>query len=493
MKVLLVYPRCPDTFWSFRHALKFISKRASFPPLGLLTVAAMLPETWEKKLVDMNVAALTEADLRWADCVFISAMVVQKESAIDVVRRAKRLGKRVVAGGPLVTTGYDGFEDVDHLVLNEAEATLAPFLDDLEHGRARRVYTSEEWPDIEKTPPPLWNLISMKRYATMSIQYSRGCPFDCEFCDIVGLNGHRPRTKTSAQILGELELLHSLGWRGGVFFVDDNFIGNKKRLKADTLPALTDWMIEKRYPFHFLTEASLNISDDDALMQSMVRAGFRTVFIGIETPHEESLAECGKHQNKNRDLVACVKTIQDAGLEVQGGFIVGFDHDPPSIFERQIRFIQKSGIVTAMVGLLNAPRGTRLYHRLKNEERLLEDASGDNTDCSLNFVPKMKTETLLSGYKKIVRTIYSPRQYYKRVMTFLKQYKPRPLKKKSSFEFCYFRAFVKSIWVLGIKGKERLYYWKLLSWTLVMHPRFFSLAVSYAIYGFHFRKITETR
>jgi radical SAM superfamily enzyme YgiQ (UPF0313 family) len=493
MKVLLVYPRCPDTFWSFRHALKFISKRASFPPLGLLTVAAMLPETWEKKLVDMNVAVLTEADLRWADCVFISAMVVQKESAIDVVRRAKRLGKRVVAGGPLVTTGYDGFEDVDHLVLNEAEATLAPFLDDLEHGRARRVYTSEEWPDIEKTPPPLWNLISMRRYATMSIQYSRGCPFDCEFCDIVGLNGHRPRTKTSAQILGELELLHSLGWRGGVFFVDDNFIGNKKRLKADTLPALTDWMIEKRYPFHFLTEASLNISDDDALMQSMVRAGFRTVFIGIETPHEESLAECGKHQNKNRDLVACVKTIQDAGLEVQGGFIVGFDHDPPSIFERQIRFIQKSGIVTAMVGLLNAPRGTRLYHRLKNEERLLEDASGDNTDCSLNFVPKMKTETLLSGYKKIVRTIYSPRQYYKRVMTFLKQYKPRPLKKKSSFEFCYFRAFVKSIWVLGIKGKERLYYWKLLSWTLVMHPRFFSLAVSYAIYGFHFRKITETR
>jgi radical SAM superfamily enzyme YgiQ (UPF0313 family) len=493
MKVLLVYPRCPDTFWSFRHALKFISKRASFPPLGLLTVAAMLPETWEKKLVDMNVAVLTEADLRWADCVFISAMVVQKESAIDVVRRAKRLGKRVVAGGPLVTTGYDGFEDVDHLVLNEAEATLAPFLDDLEHGRARRVYTSEEWPDIEKTPPPLWNLISMRRYATMSIQYSRGCPFDCEFCDIVGLNGHRPRTKTSAQILGELELLHSLGWRGGVFFVDDNFIGNKKRLKADTLPALTDWMIEKRYPFHFLTEASLNISDDDALMQSMVRAGFRTVFIGIETPHEESLAECGKHQNKNRDLVACVKTIQDAGLEVQGGFIVGFDHDPPSIFERQIRFIQKSGIVTAMVGLLNAPRGTRLYRRLKNEERLLEDASGDNTDCSLNFVPKMKTETLLSGYKKIVRTIYSPRQYYKRVMTFLKQYKPRPLKKKSSFEFCYFRAFVKSIWVLGIKGKERLYYWKLLSWTLVMHPRFFSLAVSYAIYGFHFRKITETR
>jgi radical SAM superfamily enzyme YgiQ (UPF0313 family) len=493
VKVLLVYPRCPDTFWSFRHALKFISKRASFPPLGLLTVAAMLPETWEKRLVDINVAALTEADLRWADYVFISAMVVQKESAIDVVRRAKRLGKKVVVGGPLVTTGYNGFEDVDHLVLNEAEATLAPFLEDLEHGRARRVYTSEEWPDIEKTPPPLWNLINLKRYATMSIQYSRGCPFDCEFCDIIGLNGHRPRTKSSAQILGELELLHSLGWRGGVFFVDDNFIGNKKRLKADTLPALTDWMIEKRYPFHFLTEASLNISDDRALMQSMVRAGFKTVFIGIETPHEESLAECGKHQNKNRDLVACVRTIQDAGLEVQGGFIVGFDHDPPSIFERQIRFIQKSGIVTAMVGLLNAPRGTRLYHRLEKEDRLLEDASGDNTDCSLNFVPKMKAETLLNGYRKIVRSIYSPKQYYKRVMTFLKQYKPRPLKKKSSFEFCYYRAFLKSIWVLGIKGKERLYYWKLLSWTLLTRPRFFSLAVSYAIYGFHFRKITETR
>lgn len=491
MKVLLVYPRCPDTFWSFRHALKFISKKASFPPLGLLTVAAMLPEEWEKKLADMNVSALTEDDLKWADCVFVGAMVVQKKSALDVVGRAKRLGKRVVAGGPLFTADHQGFEGVDHFVLNEAENTLPPFLDDLDKGRARPIYTSQEWPDIKRTPPPLWNLIDMKRYATMSIQYSRGCPFDCEFCDVVGLNGHRPRTKTSEQILEELELLYTQGWRGGVFFVDDNFIGNKKRLKEEILPSLIEWMIRRRYPFHFLTEASLNISDDEELIRGMVRAGFRTVFIGIETPHEESLAECSKHQNKNRDLVACVHKIQDAGLEVQGGFIVGFDHDPPSIFDRQINFIQKSGIVTAMVGLLTAQRGTRLYRRLKNEDRLLHDTSGDNTDCSLNFIPKMRTETLISGYRKILRTIYSPKHYYKRVMTFLKEYKPRPLKKKTVLEFCYFKAFLKSIWVLGIKGKERLYYWKLLSWTLLRHPRSFSLAVSFSIYGFHFRKIMQ--
>jgi radical SAM superfamily enzyme YgiQ (UPF0313 family) len=489
MKILLVYPKYPDTFWSFKHALKFISKKASLPPLGLLTVAAMLPQEWEKKLIDMNVSPLIEDDLRWPDYVFISAMVVQKNSAWEVIKRCKRQGARVVAGGPLFTTGYDGFEGIDHLVLNEAESTLPAFLEDLRNGRPRRIYTSQEWPDIKKTPCPQWSLINIKSYATLSIQYSRGCPFDCEFCDIVNLNGRRPRTKSPIQILKELEELYMQGWRGGVFFVDDNFIGNKKKLKLEILPFLIDWMKQKKYPFHFLTEASINLSDDEELIQLMVKAGFRRVFIGIETPNEESLAECNKYQNKNRDLIACVKKIQDAGLEVQGGFIVGFDNDPPSIFERQIRFIQKSGIVTAMVGLLNAPRGTRLYHRLKKENRLLNDTSGDNTDCSLNFIPKMNIETLITGYKDILKTIYSPKHYYRRVITFLKGYKPRPLKRKTSFEFSYFKAFLKSIWILGLRGKERLYYWRLISWTLVRHPRFFSTAISFAIYGFHFRKV----
>ena len=491
MKILLIYPKYPDTFWSFKHALKFISKKASFPPLGILTVASMLPKEWEKKLVDMNVSVLNEDDLKWADYVFISAMVVQRKSAQEVIRRCKELGIRIVAGGPLFTTGYEEFEDIDHFVLNEAESTLPYFLDDLENGRAQHIYASKEWPDIKKTPPPQWELINMKKYVTMSIQYSRGCPFNCEFCDIIVLNGHKPRTKGKDQILGELEILYSRGWRGGVFFVDDNFISNRKRLKMEILPFLIDWMRQKKYPFFFLTEASINLSDDEELMQLMVKAGFRRVFIGIETPNEESRTECNKYLNKNRDLIACVKKIQDNGFEVQGGFIVGFDNDPPSIFERQIRFIQKSGIVTAMVGLLNAPRGTRLYHRLKKEDRLLNDPSGDNTDFSLNFTPKMNREILINGYKKIVNTIYSPKHYYKRVITFLKEYKPKALKKKIHFKFCYFKAFLKSIWFLGIKGKERLHYWKLISWTLVRRPRYFHLAISLAIYGFHFRKIVE--
>jgi len=492
MKVLLVYPKYPDTFWSFKHALKFISKKASFPPLGLLTVAAMLPKEWERRLIDMNVSVLTEDDLKWADYVFISAMIVQKKSVWEVIRRCKNLGVRVIAGGPLFTTGYAEFEDIDHFVLNEAESTLPSFLDDLKNGCAQHIYTSKERPDIRETPPPQWDLINMKKYASMSIQYSRGCPYNCEFCDIIILNGHKPRTKSKDQILEELEALYTQGWKGGVFFVDDNFIGNKKRLKTELLPCLIDWMREKKYPFYFSTEASINLADDEELMQLMVKAGFNRVFIGIETPNEESLTECNKYLNKNRDLIACVKKIQDNGFEVQGGFIVGFDNDPPSIFERQISFIQKSGIVTAMVGLLNAPRGTRLYHRLKKEDRLLNDLSGDNTDFSINFIPKMNIEALINGYKKILNTIYSPKHYYKRVITFLKAYKPKPLKGKIHFNFHNLRAFFKSIWFLGIKGKERFHYWKLISWTLVRRPRFFRLAITLAIYGFHFRKIMGT-
>jgi radical SAM superfamily enzyme YgiQ (UPF0313 family) len=488
MKILLIYPKYPDTFWSFKHALKFISKKASFPPLGLLTVASMLPKEWEKKLIDMNVSALTEEDLERADYVFISAMAVQKTSGMEVIRRCKKLGIKVVAGGPLFTAGYEEFEDIDHFVLNEAESTLPSFLDDLKNGCARHVYTSEEWPDLGKTPRPQWDLINMKKYASMCIQYSRGCPFNCEFCDIIVLNGHKPRTKSKDQMLGELDVLYAQGWRGGVFFVDDNFIGDKKRLKTEILPALIDWMKQKKYPFSFFTEVSINLCDDEKLMQLMVKAGFKRVFIGIETPNEDSLTECNKQPNKNRNLMACVKKIQNIGLEVQGGFIVGFDNDPFSIFESQIGFIQKSGIVTAMVGLLNAPRGTRLYQRLKKEKRLLDDPSGDNTDFSLNFIPKMNVELLMNGYKKILNTIYSPKDYYKRVITFFKEYKPKQLRKKAHFKFCDFKAFFQSIWFLGIKGKERLHYWKLISWTLIRRPQFLGLAISFAIYGFHFRK-----
>jgi radical SAM superfamily enzyme YgiQ (UPF0313 family) len=488
MKILLIYPETPDTFWSFKYALKFISKKASYPPLGLVTVAAILPQEWEKKLVDMNVSALRDKDLKWADYAFISAMQVQRDSVKRVIDRCKGLGVKVVAGGPLFTSGYGDFEGIDHFVLNEAETTLSPFLEDLKKGQAKPIYTSNQWADIKKTPIPLWELIEMKKYVSMNIQYSRGCPFNCEFCDIPVLYGHRARTKDKEQVLGEIESLYSQGWRGGVFFVDDNFTVNKRKLKREILPAIIEWTGKRRHPFVFSTEASLDISDDEELMQLMAQAQFERVFVGIETPNEESLAECGKSQNRNRDLIASVRKIQKFGLEVQGGFILGFDNDPPAIFERLSGFIQESGIVTAMVGLLNAPRGTRLYQRLVKEGRLLKDISGDNTDLSLNFIPKMNRKTLIEGYKKVLQTIYSPKPYYERIRMFLKKYKPRR-KKRPQFHFNHFGALFKSTLFLGLREKGRVYYWKLFFWSLFRRPRLFPLAVTFAIHGFHFRKI----
>jgi len=448
----------------------------------------MLPEEWEKKLVDMSVQALDDEDIKWANYVFISAMSIQKESVKKVIAKCKKNGVKIVAGGPLFTTGYQDFKDVDYLVLNEAEITLPGFIKDLKEGKPKHIYASEEWADIEKTPIPLWDLIDMKKYASMGIQFSRGCPFNCDFCDVTFLFGHKMRIKSTEQILRELESLYSHGWRGGILIVDDNFIGNKNRLKKEILPAVIEWMEERKYPFSFDTQASINLSDDEELMDLMVRAGFDTVFVGIESPNEESLEECGKIQNKNRDLLACVKKIQRFGLQVQGGFILGFDSDPPSIFERLITFIQKSGIVTAMVGLLNAPRGTRLYKRLAKENRLLKDISGDNTDFSINFIPKMDYETLISEYKRVLYTIYSPEYYYKRILTFLRNYKPSR-KKRFQLRLWHLKAFFKSIWILGVKEKGRIYYWKLLFWSLFRRPKLFPLAVTFAVYGFHFRKI----
>ncbi|NCO82823.1 MAG: B12-binding domain-containing radical SAM protein [Nitrospirae bacterium CG_4_10_14_3_um_filter_44_29] len=493
MKILLVYPKYPDTFWGFKYALKFISKKASFPPLGLLTMAAMLPAEWEKRLVDINVNPLKDQDLLWADYVFISAMSIQKESVKTVISRCKALGVKIVAGGPLFTSIPEEFEgDVDHLVLNEAEITLPPFLDDLKNGRLKHLYTSGQRADMRDTPLPLWELANFKKYASMNIQYSRGCPFDCEFCNITALYGRVPRTKEKEQVVAELENLYLRGWKGSLFFVDDNFIGNKAKLKKEILPAIIEWMEKRNHPFTLFTEVSINLSDDEELIHMMVQAGFDTVFIGIETPNEESLAECGKLQNKNRDLIACVKKIQRSGLEVQAGFIVGFDKDPASIFEQLIVFIQKSGIATAMVGLLNAPRGTKLYHRLKKEGRLLSAISGDNTDFSINFKSKMNHEALISGYRKVVHTIYSPKHYYARVKKFLKEYKPTQAK-TFHFKFSRLEAGFKSIFRLGIIGRERIYYWKLFFWSLFHRPRLFPLAITLAIYGFHFRKIFKHR
>lgn len=490
MKILLVYPHYPDTFWSFRHALKFIDRKASFPPLGLLTVAALLPAEWDLRVVDMNAAPLTDAELARADFVFLSAMTVQRESAREVLARCRRLGVKSVAGGPLFTACHQDFPEVDHLLLGEAELTLPPFLEELRQGAPRRSYRHEKRADLSCTPIPRWDLIEPRHYAAMNIQYSRGCPFDCEFCDITALFGRQPRTKEVPQVIAELESLYRRGWRGAVFFVDDNFIGDRVKLKGRLLPALAQWMEGKGHPFYFYTEASIDLADDGELIQQMVRAGFREVFIGIETPDEAGLSESGKVQNKHRDLLDSVKRIQRGGLQVHGGFIVGFDSDAPNIFDSQIRFIQQSGIATAMVGVLTALRGTRLYRRLDREGRILGDATGNNTAIALNFIPRMEAGTLIDGYLAILDAIYLPRNYYRRVMRQLAEYRPQyPM--AFHYQRGYAGALFKSMLRLGVLGRERFYYWRLFFWSLIRKPRLFPLAITYAVYGYHFRKVAQ--
>jgi len=490
MKILLVNPEIPDTFWSFRHALSFISKKSSEPPLGLLTIAAILPQNWDKQLIDMNIEPLLDEQISSADYIFLTGMHVQRQSFIDVVNRSHQLGTPVVAGGSMCTMEQEEFPQIDCMILNEAEVTLPMWLKDLETGCTKKVYTSEEFPDISKSPLPLWKLLDMNKYASMSMQYSRGCPFNCDFCSITLLNGHRPRTKTTQQFLNELDAFYQAGWRGRIFVVDDNFIGNKKKLKAEMLPALIEWSQKKSYPFQFMTEASINLADDETLLNMMVSAGFNSAFIGIETPNLESLQECGKSQNQNRDMVGAIKKMQKRGLMVSGGFIVGFDNDPKNIFEQQIRFIQKSGIVTAMVGLLNAQPGTRLFDRLKSENRIIRSFDGNNMDGKINFIPKMTYSQLRSGYRNILETIYSHKNYYDRIKTFLKEYRV-PVKSSVDFSSERIKALLRSFWVLGVLERGRRYFWKFVLFSFFRHPTKFDIAITMAIYGLHFRRIVK--
>ncbi len=491
MRALLVYPEYPDTFWSFKHALRFVSKAAAYPPLGLLTVGAMLPTDWEPRLVDLNVAPLRDEDLLWADVVLISAMSIQAKSVRAVIEQCKSFGRPIVAGGPLFTTTPDDFPDVDHLVLNEAELTFPRFLHDFSRGRAEHLYASTECADLSATPPPRWELITPGKYASMSIQLSRGCPFDCEFCNVTSLFGRKPRTKDEGQIVAELDHLYQFGWRGSVFFVDDNFVGSKERVKHGILPAVIEWMRRRGEPFCFNTQVSLNLADDPELLRLMSQAGFVSVFIGIESVDEDSLEECNKIPNKGRNLLASVRTIQRAGLQVQGGFIVGFDHDSITVFDRMTEFIQRSGIVTAMVGLLNAPRGTRLYQRLEAEGRLLREMTGDNTDCSQNFVPRMNPAALLRGYQRVVQSIYSPAAYYQRVKTFLREFRPARRTLVWTLKPADLLLGARFFFVLGVFQKERTYLWRLLFWSLFKKPRLLPMALTFTAYGFHFRKCAE--
>lgn len=489
LKVLLVYPQYPNTFWSFQSILKFLNKKAAFPPLGMLTVAAMLPKSWDLKLVDMNVETLSDQDIISADAVFISAMIVQKKSVIDVIKRVKRFEKPIAAGGPLFTTGWEDFtEDVDSLILGEAEANLEYFLNDLAAGTVKNIYEAKKFPPVSETISPRWDLIEMKHYNSMCLQISRGCPFNCDFCDIVKLNGRLPRIKTAKQVVDELEALYKNGWKGGVFFVDDNLIGNQKTLENEILPAIIEFQKKRKQPFLFNTQASIDLADKPRLMELMVKAGFTTIFVGIESPQDESLKECSKYQNKNRDLVSSVKILQNAGFEIQGGFIVGFDSDPANIFQKQIEFIQRSGIVTAMVGLLTALPKTKLYQRLKEGGRLLKESSGSNTGLDLNFLPKMNKDVLMEGYRKIVRTIYAPKQYYERVKTFLKEFRP-PFRKAPKLHLYYIKAFFVSIWYSGIKNPGKRYYWNLFFWSMFKKPVALPYVIGTSITRIHFSRL----
>ncbi len=488
MRVLLVSPQTPDTFWSFKHVLRFVSKKAAFPPLGLLTVAAMLPRDWDLRVVDLNVERLKDSDLRAADFVMISAMIVHQDSVRSVVARCAALGKPVIAGGPLFTTGHENFPEIQHFVLGEAEEVMPQLVEDMRHGRVQRIYKATRWPNLEQTPVPRWDLVNLRHYVTMAVQFSRGCPFDCEFCDIIVMNGRVPRTKTPAQLVAELEALRRHGWKEMVFVVDDNFIGDKRRTRA-LLRELIEWRRRTRPSMGFLTEASVNLADDAELCSLMVEAGFMKVFVGIETPSVEALEECRKLQNRGRDLVAAVRTLQQRGLEVMGGFIVGFDSDQTDIFKRQFEFIQRSGVVTAMVGLLTALPQTRLWQRLKREGRLEAASSGNNTQAELNFQPRLNREFLQAGYRDLMKKLYEPKVYYQRVRTFLKNHHPSG--PGLSLSWPDFKAFLKSFWLLGIWYRGRVAYWRFFWSTLLRRPRHFRRAIEFAIVGYHFRRVAK--
>jgi radical SAM superfamily enzyme YgiQ (UPF0313 family) len=488
MRILMVYPQTPGTFWSLNHVLRLVRKRSAYPPLGLLTVAAMLPAEWEIKLIDMNVDRLTRDHLVWADCVMVSGMIVHKTAIHEIVERCRRLSKVVIAGGPLFATDHASFPDIHHFVLGEAEDLMPQLIEDMERGTVKHTYLAPERPDITRVPIPRWDLINLQHYLTMPVQFSRGCPFDCEFCDIVVMYGHLPRTKTTEQLVAELEALRRHGWKDMVFLVDDNFIGNKRAAKA-LLPAVIEWRRRTGSRMGFVTEASVNLADDLEFCELMVQAGFKRVFVGFETPSIESLIECRKMQNTGRDLVQSVKRLQSTGLEVMGGFIVGFDHDAADIFRRQFEFIQRSGVVTAMVGLLGALPGTKLHRRLAREGRLIEaDYTGDNMDLSaLNFHPKMDREVLIHGYRSLVKDLYEPRTYYERARTFLRNSRargPRMRMSRSSME-----GLLKSIWLLGIWHPGRTAYWRFCASTLLRRPRQFQVAMRLSLIGLHFRRI----
>ena len=491
--ILLVYPEVPkNTYWSFKYALKLIRKQSNMPPLGLLTVAALIPDRYRLKLIDMNVTSLTDADIEWADVVFVSAMIVQKAGFAEVVDRCNRVGRRVVAGGPYPTACHREITGVDYLVLGEAEHLVGPLLEDLEQGTARSEYRSGVRPDLSESAVPRFDLLDLDAYASMAVQYSRGCPFRCEFCDIWPVYGNRPRLKAADRMTAEMEALYRLGWRGSVFIVDDNFIGNRGRLKRELLPALRQWQADHGFPFRFFTEASIDMADDPEILSGMRDAGFNEVFIGIETPSAEALAETGKAQNLKTDMVTAIRQIKAHGMGVMGGFILGFDSDTEDIFDRQVEFIEQNGIAMAMIGLLTALPGTRLYARLRREGRLRAESDGNNTHHLVtNFVPKMDEDQLRRGYRRVLSAIYDRNlsRYFDRCNRLLDgigptNYFQRPIRPKDLR--ILFRSLCRQPFT-----PYGLQYLKFVIRNLILHRRAFSETISLSLMGHHFHVITQ--
>lgn len=451
-----------------------------------MTVSSLLPQDCERRLVDCNVQELTDEHIQWADMVFVTGMLVQKKFIHEIMRRVKALGKIVVIGGPYASTSMEETLYAHHVFVGEAEQTLPEFFQDLANGTARKIYECGEdnRPDMATSPMPDFSLINIGHYVTMSLQFCRGCPFDCEFCDITKIFGHDPRTKGIPQFLAELDALKATGYRGSLFIVDDNFIGNKKTVRL-LVPELVKWQRENGFPFSLFTEASLNLAEDSALLQTMKDAGFRRVFLGIETPVVASLKETHKLQNTRRDILESVQIIQGYGIEVMAGFIVGFDNDPPDIFDRMANFINDSGIPMAMLGMLSALPGTDLWKRLKAEGRLVNDGNGSNTE--LNIVPKMGADVLIAGYHEVLRKIFSPSTYYKRSLKCLDR-----LPADMPTEHSFFRAMgilYRIFMNLGIKDRNRLHFWWYICRAAFYYPEKLTQALTFAVMGHHFARL----
>lgn len=481
MNVLLVYPKMPDTFYAMKHFIDVIGKKAAYPPLGLLTIAPLIPDDWNKKLVDLNLEDLNDKDLKWADYVFLSAMNVQEESVRDIVAQCNKAGVKIVAGGSLFTHEYERFPNIDHFVLNEAEITLPIFLDDLYNGKEKPVYKSNEFADVSTSPIPAFELANMDEYLYAIVQYSRGCPYMCDFCDVTALFGRKPRTKSSEQIIAELEALEKQSDVKLVLFADDNLIGNRRILKSDLLPALIEWRKKHKPSFFFATQLTINLADDDELMKLLLDAGFRHIFIGIETPDETGLKESRKTQNLKRNQLQNIQRLHQAGFIISAGFIVGFDTDKPTIFNQQINFIQESGIPLPIVNILKAPPGTELFDRIKEEGRLSREfafAEGET-----NIVPKMDEKTLFDGFMYLIDNIYSPKKSYERLIQFFTTYShPKDTPKvPEKYNLKDFRMIFRVIYKLGIKDKNRRYFWKLILWSLKNNRKFLDKAFFYAI------------